>query len=51
MHDVCNLPVLGVSLPDNDVCVHKLILVVFRLRLNDILLLELDVDSIAVLSD
>jgi hypothetical protein len=51
VHNVCNLPILSVSLSNNDVSVDKLLLVFFLLGLKDILLLELDVNSIAILSD
>ena len=51
VHNVCNLPVLSVSLSNNDVSVDELLLVFFLLGLKDILLLELYVNSIAILSD
>ena len=51
VHNVRNLPVLSVSLSNNDVSVDELLLVFFLLGFKDILLLELDVNSIAILSD
>ncbi len=51
VHNVCNLPVLSKSLTNNNVSVDELLLVFFLLGLKDILLLELDVNSKAILSD
>lgn len=50
VHNVCNLPVISVSLSNNDVCVDKLLLVFFWLGLKHILLFELNVNSIPILS-
>ena len=51
VHNVCNLPVLGMSLSNNDVCVDELIFVFLWLGLKDIFLLKLNVNSIAILSN
>ena len=50
VHNVCNLPVLSVSLSNNNVSIDKRLLVFFLLGFKHILLLELNVDSIPILS-